>query len=88
MPAYNKSHRVDLRRRDRNKPVSTATRHRVVSARKAIESDSKSPQATAALKQAVKGLAQAASKGVIKKNNASRRISRLMKAYNRAQKSA
>ncbi|MBI4307084.1 MAG: 30S ribosomal protein S20 [Chloroflexi bacterium] len=88
MPAYKKSHRVDLRRHDRNKPILTATRRRVALARQAIESDPKSLQSAEALQGAIKRLAQAATKGVIKKNNASRRISRLTKAYNKAIKPA
>ena len=80
-----KSRRVRDHKTIVNKPHRTIARTRVASARTAIESDASSDEATAGVDAAVKALARAASKGVIHKNNAARRISRLVKAQAKGQ---
>ena len=80
-----KSRRVRDHKTIVNKPHRTIARTQVASARAAIESDASSDEATAGVDAAVKALARAASKGVIHKNNAARRISRLVKAQARGQ---
>ena len=83
MPS-NKSHRVNERRRERNKPARSRARSTVAAARNSIEKEPGSPATSNAVNVAVKALAKAASKGVLHPNNASRRISRLVKAANKA----
>jgi small subunit ribosomal protein S20 len=75
-----KRHRQSEERRLRNKSaksaVRTAAKKFVLLARK------KDPEAEAALKDMVKKLDTAAGKGIIKKNAASRKKSRMMRLYN------
>ena len=68
------------KRRVRNKGVRSELRTRTANAMRAAGSDD-SPEA---LRLAVKRIDQAASKGVIHKNTAARRKSRLMRRVNRA----
>jgi small subunit ribosomal protein S20 len=71
----NKKHRV------RNISTKSALRTKVKAVDTAVEGKKKT-DATSALKTAVPALAKAASKGVIHKKNASRKISRLTKKVN------
>lgn len=64
--------------------VRTTTRTRVKRARVVLASG-KLPAATQAIMEAISALDKAAEKGVIHKNNAARRKSRLMSALNKAQ---
>lgn len=74
--------RQNDRRRVRNRLVATAMRTSVKNVRKAIdENDVEAAQA--ALGAATRRLDMAASKGVIHKNQAARKIGRLVKAVNR-----
>src|SRR5579859_4874424 len=77
--------RVAERRRLRNHSVKSAVRTYVKTAVKQISS-AKADEVTtrAALDRALKELDAAASKGVLHKNNAARRKSRLMKKFNRS----
>lgn len=84
MPAPNKPHRQSLRRKVRNRPVITESRHVVSRARKSLATSPKSEETATAVDAAVQLLAKAAKKGVIHRKNASRRISRLRKAQNKA----
>jgi small subunit ribosomal protein S20 len=59
-------------------------RSRVRKAREAIAGAAKAPETAAALREAVVALDKAASKGVIHRNNAARRKSRLMQRLNKA----
>lgn len=79
-----KSRRVRDNKTEINKPIRSLARSRITAAREAIESDPNSDETTAAITAAVKSLSQAAQGGVVHRNNASRRISRLMKAHARA----
>jgi small subunit ribosomal protein S20 len=72
--------RVSERRRDRNKPLRTEARTFVKKAEVAIASGDAS-LAEAATREAVSVLDRVANKGVIHKNNAARRKSRLVAKY-------
>jgi small subunit ribosomal protein S20 len=76
-----KSARVSQRRRIVNRNTRSSTRTRIATALDIISQEDKD-QATEAVKRAIQGLDRAAKKGVIHKNNASRRKSRLMKRLN------
>jgi small subunit ribosomal protein S20 len=73
--------RVSERRRMRNKPLRTQTRTYVKKAEAAIATDDQTAAAAEVL-AAISKLDSVASKGVIHKNNAARRKSRLMAKYN------
>ena len=79
-----KSRRVRDHKTAINKPIRTVARSMVAAARDAIEDEPNSDETAAAISAAVKSLAKAAQGGVVHRNNASRRISRLMKAHAKA----
>ena len=72
--------KTNEKRHERNKAVRSELKTRVKSAHKAIGTDN----ADAAMRTAVKRLDMAVAKGVIHKNAAARRKSRLMKKANAA----
>ena len=72
--------RSSERRRIRNRFIRSSTRTHVKKARVGISSGT-ADETT--IKQALKSLDRAVAKGIIHKNNAARRKSRLMKQYNR-----
>lgn len=75
-----KRHRQSLVRRQRNR----GTKRRMMTCIKKAEEAREAGQGTEeALRTAVSEIAKVASKGVIPKKRASRKISRLMKAFNR-----
>jgi small subunit ribosomal protein S20 len=76
--------RQNARRRARNRFFKTTARTEVKKTRQLIEAG-QFDEARQAVVQAVKALDKAAQKGVIHRNNAARRKSRLMKALNQAQ---
>lgn len=76
-----KDMRVSERRRQRNRPIISATRTYVRRANTAIAAGDAETAATA-VGNAISALDKAASKGVIHRNNAARRKSRLMAKYN------
>jgi small subunit ribosomal protein S20 len=76
-----KDMRRSERRRQRNRPIISATRTYVRRARTAIEAGD-AEAAARAVGDAISALDKAASKGVIHRNNAARRKSRLMARYN------
>ncbi len=76
-----KSRRVRDHKTEINKPIRTLARSRIAAAREAIENDPNSEETTAAITAAVRSLSKAAQNGVVHRNNASRRISRLMRAH-------
>ena len=80
-----KARRVAERKSERNRPIRSLARNKVAEARAAIEDDPSSDEAVAAVAAAKSALATAASKGVVHKNNAARRISRLSRLLNRSQ---
>lgn len=74
--------RQNKKRRDRNMAVRSEARTAVKKAREAIESGNKE-DAMKLLKEATSILSSSASKGVIHRNNAARRISRLARQVNK-----
>jgi len=74
--------RADARKNERNRRVKGAMRAAVRQARTGIVSND--ANAAEALRRAISQLDKAAKKGVIKKGNANRRKSRLMRAYAQA----
>lgn len=82
-----KRHRQSLKRRARNQALKSRLRTLVKKVRVAV--DAKDPAtAEAELKVAARALDKAVTKGVLHRNNASRRQSRLALALNRARKAA
>ena len=78
--------RVAARRTVQNKPVRAAAKTTIDRAEKLIAA--KKADATAAVVEATSVLDKAATKGVLHKNNAARRKSRLMKKLNASQSTA
>lgn len=78
--------RVSERRHIRNRSAKSAVRTFVKTAERSIRTASVSEALTVeAVAKAIKELDSAASKGILHKNNAARRKSRLMKKLNQAQ---
>ncbi len=73
--------RVAERRRRRNKPIRSAIRTYIKTAVGLIAKGDE--HALDAIKRAIRALDKAQNKGVIHRNNAARRKSRLMRKYNR-----
>src|SRR5690348_11449065 len=77
--------KVSERRHLRNKSAKSAVRTYIRTAEKSIRTTKTSDEATLeAVSRALKALDSTASKGIIHKNNAARRKSRLMKKLNQA----
>lgn len=82
-PSAIKRMRQEERRRAHNRSVKSEVKTQVTKARVAITSSGTDAEAAeAAVRAAVSELDRAAKKGVIHKNNAARRKSRLMKQLN------
>ncbi|MCH8102641.1 MAG: 30S ribosomal protein S20 [Chloroflexi bacterium] len=79
-----KSRRVRDHKTEINKPIRSLARSRIATAREAIKDDPNSEETAAVVNSAVRSLSKAAQNGVVHRNNASRRISRLMKSHARA----
>jgi small subunit ribosomal protein S20 len=79
--------RVAERRRQRNRPYRSAARTYVKKALLAIQGGN-AEEASVAVGNAISMLDRVAGKGVIHKNNAARRKSRLMARYNRMARAA
>lgn len=73
-----KRHRQSEKRRVRNKALKTRLRHEVRSARELV--DQKAAAARDAVAAATRALDKAVSKGLIHRNTAARKISRLARA--------
>jgi small subunit ribosomal protein S20 len=71
-----KRHRQSVKHAARNRSIRTRVRHAVRELRETIESSDAST-AESQLKSVVKALTKAVSKGVLHRNSASRRVSRL-----------
>lgn len=82
-----KQARMDARRRIRNRAVRSRVKTHVTKAEKLVLSG-EVESAPAAVLEAVRNLDRAAVKGIIHRNNAARRKSRLIKKLNQAQASA
>jgi small subunit ribosomal protein S20 len=83
-PSAEKRHRQSVKRQARNRLIKTRARSAAKNALEAIDS-SDTGAAGQALREATKLLSKAASKGVIKRNTASRKIARLSRRLHRAQ---
>ena len=70
--------RAEEKRRLHNNQVKSAVRTRVTRARNAIATSTSAPETEEAIRAAIRGLDMAVSRGVIHRNNAARRKSRLM----------
>ena len=71
-----KAARQGEKRRLRNRSVQSGVKNLIKKLQAAVEAN-KTEDATNMLREATRGLAKAASKGIVHKNTASRRISRL-----------
>ena len=83
MPAA-KSLRVQRRRAARNRTVRSLVRTRVTAARKAIDESPSDADTAASIRAAMSALDVATRKGVIHRNQSSRKKSRLAKRLNKA----
>ena len=79
-----KQARQNIKRRELNRYYRTTARTHIKKAQAQIEAN-ELEDAQETVRAAVKALDKAAQKGIIKKNNAARRKSRLMKSLNKAQ---
>ena len=82
-PSAEKRHRQSLKRRTRNRTARSAMRSAVKSVL-ALAGEGKSEEAKGAARQATKLIDKAAVHGIIHKNNAARKISRLQRRLNAA----
>jgi small subunit ribosomal protein S20 len=82
-PSADKRNRQRIKRTDRNRSVKTAYRTLVKRVREAVAKGDKTA-AAAALKEAIPALDAAVTKGVLHRSSASRSISRLTVAVNKA----
>ena len=83
MPAA-KSQRVQDRRSARNRTVRSFVRTRVTAARRAIDDSPTEQDTVANLRSAISALDVATRKGVLHRNQSSRKKSRLAKRLNKA----
>lgn len=83
MPAA-KSMRVQRRRAARNRTVRSLVRTRVTAARKAIDAGPSDASTAESIRAAMSALDVATRKGVIHRNQSSRKKSRLAKRLNKA----
>ena len=79
--AAEKAIRQSARHHDRNRIIRVTARTEVKNANKSVAAGNPA-DAEKAVKEAIRSLDMAAQKGIIKKNNAARRKSRLMKKLN------
>lgn len=80
--------RISRKRAARNRIYRSGARTQVKKARAAILTEENPKEQQVALQEALRTLDVAAERGVIHKNNAARRKSRLMKMYQKAQQEA
>ena len=77
--------RIEEKRRTRNKAIKSAVRTQITRARASIAADVNIPETEDAIRTAISQLDRAVTKGVLHKNNAARRKSRLMARLHKAQ---
>ncbi len=77
--------RAEEKRRAHNHTVKSAVRTRVTKARNAIAASADAPETEEAIHDALRSLDMAVSRGVIHRNNAARRKSRLMARLRKAE---
>lgn len=85
LPSAKKRMRVEEKRRARNRSVKSTVRTYVTRARQSIAADPAEPETEEAIRAAISKLDSAVTKGVLHKNNAARRKSRLMARLHKAQ---
>lgn len=78
IPSAKKRMRIEVKRRAHNNQAKSVVRTRVTRARNAIAAAASAPETEEAIKAAIRSLDMAVSRGVIHRNNAARRKSRLM----------
>lgn len=78
LPSAKKRMRIERKRRARNASVKSTVRTYVTRARNAMGADADAPETAEAVRTAISRLDWAVSKGVLHRNNAARRKSRLM----------
>ncbi|MPZ75548.1 MAG: 30S ribosomal protein S20 [Deltaproteobacteria bacterium] len=81
-PSVIKRHRQSLKRKERNQETRSKIRTLIKKARQAV-SDQSSEPATLEIKAVDKALSKAVSKGILKRNTASRWLSRLARSASR-----
>lgn len=74
---------INERNRERNQHYKSLMKTTMKKARTVIDAGEDRNEAQAAINKAVKVLHRTASRGIIKRQNASRRISRLMTSFNK-----
>ena len=77
--------RNEKKRYERNHAIKSTVRTYVTKARNAIAADANVPETEEAIRQAISNLDHAVTKGVLHRNNAARRKSRLMARLHTAQ---
>ena len=77
--------RIEQERRARNASVKSTVRTYVTKARNAIASDAEASDTEEAIRAAISNLDRSVRKGVLHRNNAARRKSRLMARLHKAQ---
>ncbi|HEX9035893.1 MAG TPA: 30S ribosomal protein S20 [Ktedonobacterales bacterium] len=80
--------RIEEKRRTHNSQAKSAVRTRVTRARNAIAASASAPETEEAIRAALRSLDMAVSRGVIHRNNAARRKSRLMARLHAAEAAA
>ena len=85
LPSAKKRMRIEEHRRLRNKSIKSAVRTQVTHARNAIATAAADASTVEAVKSAMSELDRAVTKGVLHRNNAARRKSRLMARLNQEQ---
>ncbi len=85
IPSAKKRMRAEEKRRVRNHMVKSTVRTRVTKARNAIAASAAAPETEETVRAAIRSLDMAVSRGVIHRNNAARRKSRLMARLHTAQ---
>lgn len=84
LPSAKKRMRIEEKRRIRNKSIKSTVRTEVTKARTAIVAGPAEPTTIEAVREAIRELDKAVTKGVLHRNNAARRKSRLMARLNKA----
>jgi small subunit ribosomal protein S20 len=79
--------RIEEKRRARNRAVKSAVRTQITKARAAIDTAAAQPETADAIREAIRALDKAVTKGVLHRNNAARRKSRLMARLHKAEAS-
>jgi|SRR5467141_3008183 small subunit ribosomal protein S20 len=81
-PSAEKRHRQNLKRQARNRAIKTRVRTAAKQALEAIAGNNRETS-EAALRNAMKVLSKAASKGTLNRNSAARKIARLSRRFHR-----